>query len=203
MIGPAVFNECTSLKSITVDEDNTAYKSINDALYSIDGKLLLGYASGKADSIFAVPDGVERIGNKAFSHAKHLERVILPDSVEEIGKSAFYFCENLKEINLTDNIGVIAYEAFAFCKKLVSMNISDKVTRIEDRTFYSCENLETITIGSGITHFGDYALDGCYKLTTVDYNGTVEQWCAINKGYGFDRDMKNCTIYCTDGEISE
>ena len=202
-IGTVAFNMCTSLSNITVDSANTAYMSINGDLYSIDGKILLQYAIGKTDTTFVLADGVERIADQAFAYAEYLEIVVLPDCIEEIGKSAFYFCENLREVNLPDNISVIAYEAFAFCRSLVSVNISDKVTNIYDRTFYCCESLETITFGNGITDIGDYVLDGCYNITTVNYNGTMEQWNAINKGYAFERDLRNCTVYCTDGEISE
>ena len=51
--------------------------------------ILLAYPAEKTGSVYRVPDGIERIGIRAFDDAKYLKKIILPDSVKEIGDYAF------------------------------------------------------------------------------------------------------------------
>ena len=51
--------------------------------------ILLVYPAEKTGSVYRVPDGIERIGDRAFDDVKYLKKIILPDSVKEIGNYAF------------------------------------------------------------------------------------------------------------------
>ena len=51
--------------------------------------ILLAYPAEKTGSVYRVPDGIERIGDRAFDDTKYLKKIILPDSVTEIGDYAF------------------------------------------------------------------------------------------------------------------
>lgn len=51
---------------IEVSKDNATYKSIDGCLYTKDGKILLVYATGKADQTFTLPKDVEIINYGAF-----------------------------------------------------------------------------------------------------------------------------------------
>ena len=101
-INDGAFSDCRSLKSITVDEDNTVYKSINGNLYTEDGKTLIRYAVGKTDTSFTIPDSVTNIGLGAFNNCGSLEFVVIPDSVTSIGNSAFYGCDGLTSVTFKD-----------------------------------------------------------------------------------------------------
>jgi len=48
-----------------------------------------------------------------------------------------------------------------------------------------------------------YAFDSCANLNTITFDGTVEQWDAIEKDSYWDTFTSNYTIYCTDGTISK
>ena len=98
-IGTGAFGNC-KLESITVDEKNTEYKSVDGNLYSKDGKTLIQYATGKKQARFTIPDGVMTIGAWAFSRCESLKEIVIPKSVTTIEDTAFYNCENLK-IRLT------------------------------------------------------------------------------------------------------
>ena len=92
------FTYCNSLINITVGENNTAYKSIDGNLYSKSGKSLIQYATGKTDTEFAIPDGVDYICSYAFSGCKSLKSVIIPDSVTNISFNAFWHFDSLTDI---------------------------------------------------------------------------------------------------------
>ena len=108
---------CTSLTSFYVDEENTAFKTIDGNVYTIDGKTLVAYALAKPETEFIVPDGVEVIDRTAFGASTTLQSIILPKSLTAIGQSAFYGNENLKSIIIP--IGVTEMEgAFYGCTDL-------------------------------------------------------------------------------------
>lgn len=74
-------------------------KCVDNVIFSRDGKTLMSYAQYDERQEYAVPEGTEAIGTRAFSHCHNLERVYIPGSVKSIG-NAFYGCDNLKEIVL-------------------------------------------------------------------------------------------------------
>ena len=98
------FRDCKSLTSITVDKNNTAYKSIDGNLYSKDGKTLIRYAMGKKESSFTVPDSVTLIGNNAFEDCTDLTNLTIGNGVTSIGDFAFNNCSSLTSINIPDSV---------------------------------------------------------------------------------------------------
>ena len=77
------------IKQITVDAGNTAFKSVDDVLYSKDGKTLIRYPSQKEDKSFTIPDTVEVISREAFNYTRNLSSVTIPSSVTKIEHFAF------------------------------------------------------------------------------------------------------------------
>ena len=87
-IGNGAFMNCSSLTAISVDENNTTFRSENGAILSKDGTTLLLVPSGLSES-FTIPDGVSRIESYAFWYCENLTAITLPVSVVSIGYDAF------------------------------------------------------------------------------------------------------------------
>lgn len=83
------------ITDINVSEDNKYFKSIDGNLYSKDGKTLIRYAPGKANTSFTVPNGVTSIGSYAFDSCSNLTSLMLPLSIEHIDNHVFDTCNNL------------------------------------------------------------------------------------------------------------
>ena len=83
----------TTVKTLTVSEGNTAFKAEDSVLYSIDGKTLVYYLSGKADKSFTVPDSVEKID--ATISNRYLNELTIGANVKEIAAGAFKSCSGL------------------------------------------------------------------------------------------------------------
>ena len=204
-----VFIGCTGLKSITVDERNTAYKSIDGNLYALDGELLLKYAIGKASTSFTIPsdvkfissyafagctslksivipDSVKSIGNGAFNDCTGLTSIVIPDSITSIDSTTFFGCTGLKSIVIPDSVTSIGYSAFASCTGLTSIVIPDSVTSIDSTTFWRCTGLTSIVIPDSVTSIDDSAFWECTKLKDVYYSGTEAEWREIFIGTGND-----------------
>ena len=118
-IGDRAFSSCSSLQTINVDSDNTAYKSDNGILFDKDGKTIVCYPAGKGS--YTIPDGVTTIGKYAFEGYSNLETIVL-EKVQNINNYAFYG------------------------SGLTSITVPSSVTSIGDKAFYNCPSLFQITI---------------------------------------------------------
>ena len=189
-IGDYTFYGCSSLTSVTIPESVT---SIGNSAFSGCSNL----------TSVTIPESVTSIGNSAFSGCSNLTSVTIPDSVTSIGQSAFKGCSSLTSITIPDSVTSIGDSAFRGCSSLTSITIPDGVTSIGYMAFEGCSNLTSVTIPDSVTTIGDYAFYNCYKLSNITFNGTKEQWYAIEKKSSWDEYSNNFTIHCTDGDIAE
>ena len=119
----------------------------------------------------------------------------VPEGVKAIDKKAFHACQLLTEVKLPESLTVIEDSAFDLCTSLTAVTIPDGVERIGDDAFWYCQKLRTVTIGKGVKEIGIAAFAGDYRITDVYYNGTQEQWDAIDISYSND-DLLNATRHC-------
>lgn len=74
-------------------------------LYDKSGTTLISYNEDNLLDRFEVPNGVTRIGDKAFIENERIKEVIFSDSVIRIGNRAFYGCKNLQKVKLGKGLG--------------------------------------------------------------------------------------------------
>ena len=93
-----------------VSPENEMIKSVNGAVYSINGITLFAVPYDTAGR-FTVPDGVQYIDELAF-FGTDVTEVRLPEGLKEIRAGAFNKCEELTYVNFPDSIECIAQSAF-------------------------------------------------------------------------------------------
>lgn len=140
------------LTSVTVDENNPYFSSDEYGLYNKDKTEYLQYFYGREETEFTVPDGVKKIGMRAFE-AANLVAVTLPEGLEEIGTSAFFNCVDLKSINLPESLKVIGNASFSSCRSLEAIEIGPNVTTINNNSFNGTSSLANITVSSDNTAY--------------------------------------------------
>ena len=108
------------MERFTVSPGNTVYSSLGGVLFSKDGKTLICYPSG-AETVdtYTVPDGVEIIGENAFTVNADADKIILPDTVREIRADAIQDW-NLQEITIPASVTVIGENALPFDAHFIS-----------------------------------------------------------------------------------
>lgn len=89
--------------------------------YSSDGATFL--RCPKHTVKYTIPEGVEKIGDNAFSECKILDSVIIPKTITEIGVGAFSGCEHLTRLLLPDSVVSIGKNAFYGCLALKEIYI--------------------------------------------------------------------------------
>ncbi len=217
-IGNNAFYGCTSLKEIVFkgtveqwqaiqgsdkvmipciqcDDGYLGIKDIPECL-KMNGTQVTGY-TGEVPAALVIPDGVTSIGWGAFRGCTSLETVNIPASVSYISNYAFDSCTSLTSVEIPDSVTSIGECAFELCTSLTGVTIPANMTSIGRAAFWGCESLANVTIPNSVTSIGDNAFYRCDVLKEIRFNGTVEQWKAIQ---GSDKVMIPC-IQCDDGYL--
>ena len=148
------------------------FKSVDNVLFTYDGKRLIQYPAGSTATSYTIPNSVTTIGNYAFEWCIKLTSVTIPNTVTSIGTCAF-----------------------SDCTRLTTMSIPSSVTYIGDNAFYFCENLATVTLNSN-PYIGYYAfvIDDHGAIPAVTMNLTANAaggayWMTFyNDYYSFEAD---------------
>jgi hypothetical protein len=172
-IGTRAFYNCSSLKSVTIQE---GVKSIGDQAFSGCSSL----------TTITIPESVTSIGDYTFSGCKSLKSLTLPTSVTSIGDGAFYNCSSLTDITIPASVKSIGEGVFnsTWLKRLIvlSKHISipeysnviygdsiinglvvkgNKVVGVVD------SHIISVTIPKGITSIGDNVFEDCYSIKFI------------------------------------
>ena len=121
-----------------------------------------------------IEEGVESIGDAAFSGFSNIKSITIPDSVTSIGGSAFSGCSSLESITIPKSVISIGSNAFFDCISLKSITVPENVTVIPSRMMDNCKNLETVIIKGNITSIGGDAFSQCYNLKSINLPASLE-----------------------------
>ena len=154
------FAMATSLKTITVDENNAKYASKDGVLYGKDEKgvlvtiLYCPIVNTPAEGKFVVSETVTRIETGAFAYNRGIEKIEFDNPAEDFafGNKVFASCEGLKEISLPKGMTVIGESMFEGCTTLEKVFIPNTVVSIQKAAFRMCGSLKTVEFEQGGTN---------------------------------------------------
>jgi hypothetical protein len=83
-----------------------------------------------------------------------------------------------------------------------SYTIKENTRLIANYAFAYCSSLTSITIPNSVTIIRDYAFWGCSSLISIEFQGTMDQWNAINKGSDWNGEVPATYVQCSDGQVA-
>jgi uncharacterized repeat protein (TIGR02543 family) len=112
-IGKYAFDQAFKLTSFTVDPDNQSYSSsLDGVLFNQVGTLLIKYPVGNPAASYAIPSGVQIIGEDSFKSAPNLTSVIFPTGISSIESEAFSCASYLTSFVFRGDAPTVANFAF-------------------------------------------------------------------------------------------
>lgn len=161
-IDVTAFNECYMLETITVENGNSKFSSVDGVLFNKEQTWLYKYPMGREDTVYYAPSSTDVIGPYAFSYAMYLEEIYLPD-----------------DITMQYGVGKICESAFEGCLALTTIELGYIANYFEARCFANCWSLESIEFkAETIWGIGESAFENCLLLSEVIFN------CDSVKGIG-------------------
>lgn len=175
-IGDYAFNECKSLKNLTVnpttDIGNHTFRYCS-SLETIDFPLLSGsigascFSECTALKKVNIPN-VTKLGDSSFSNCTSLETIDFPLATLN-GGYVFCNCINLKSCKLPE-VTALTTKTFAYCKRLTMLEFPKVKWLRESYIFQNCTSLNKLVLGeeSGVAQL---AVTNAFENTPIA-NGT-------------------------------
>lgn len=195
------FWSCSNLSVLKVAENNPAYKSVGNIIYTKDGQTLVLAAKNITEA--TIPANVVTIGIYAFLTCEKLQKVTFEQGtvLETIEDYAFYGCKELTEITLPSTLRTLGEQVFDSCFELKSITLPEGIKTIPTCTFLNCKALAEVSLPSTLESIGNLAFYNM-GLSIVKYNGTKDGWKNIQKGNSNDA-LDNAALICLGSEPKE
>lgn len=83
------FESCEKLTALKLSPDHPVLAVIDGVLFDRTEQKLIWYSQAKKESSYEIPQGIQKIGDYAFSSCGSLTSITIPDSVTVLGECAF------------------------------------------------------------------------------------------------------------------
>ncbi len=185
-IGGSAFDQCMNLTGIFVDAANTVYSSLGGVVFNNDGSELICCPEGMQGA-YAIPHGVDRIGDYAFSDCGRLTSIEIPDCVTRVGEQAFLSCSGLTSVIVGKGVAVLDGRAFDYCGALMSIDVDadNGVYSSWNGMLFNKDGITLIRcpagiggvcmIPEGVTRIENGAFESCISLDSVYIPGSVAE----------------------------
>ncbi len=177
------FEECTSLKSITLDEENQTYTMEGNFIYEMkDGKKhIVLCVGGDEDGVLRIPEDVDSFYWGAFVTCKNVDTVYMHaglDNVPEVESAKYYvvaednpyFCSIYGVVYSKDKTELVYYPQ---SKEDKEFTVPSFVEKISDYAFYEVKYLEKVIMSEGVTHIGEGAFSYS-KIKSIELPKSLE-----------------------------
>lgn len=110
----------------------------------------------------------------------------------------YYFL--LNSVNLP-NATIIGENTFRSCQSLINVSMPN-VKGIGKYAFNGCDSIANITLPSSLVCIDKYAFADCTSLETIVFDGTIEQWSAVQRNDYWNDKVPATHVQCTDGTVA-
>ena len=183
------------------------------------------YENGEIKKL-VVSEGITEIGNSLFDHCRNIAAVSFPNTLTRIGKRAFfaYADGELAALEFPSSVTTIGDEAFSdqgMTSVTLPKTLGTDLFRSADNLqsvrvecaeipafcFVSCGKLSQMTLSKNVKKIGANIINYCTQLKTITYEGSLEEWKAVEKYANWDGNSGSTNpgyldnIVCIDGTM--
>ena len=186
------------------------------------------YENGEIKKL-VVSEGITEIGNSLFDHCRNIAALSFPNTLTRIGKRAFfaYADGELAALEFPSSVTTIGDEAFSD-QGMTSVTLPKTLTTLGTYLFRSADNLQSVrvecaeipafcfvscgklsqmTLSKNVKKIGANIINYCTQLKTITYEGSLEEWKAVEKYANWDGNSGSTNpgyldnIVCIDGTM--
>ena len=203
------FVYCGNIQKIEVAEGNTVYCTINNMLVLRESKYVIRAC---ADSVIPSDGSILGLCDGAFTGCA-VKNVYIPACIKFVGPNSFDDCTQIESITVEE--GNEHYYGAGNClmerdasgettliKGCDNSYVAEGVDIIRHEAFKDCD-FKSITIASTVKEISSFAFQDCTQLTEIIFEGTVEEWNAVEKGDGWDINTGEYVVRCVDGIVEK
>ena len=159
-IGDWALTNNKSMQEFVVSPENEYFTAVDGVLFTKDKKTLVCYPTAKNINIdrygqttdtttYVIPEGTEKIANRAFYRCGYLTQVTFPSTLKQIGEMSFHRCEKMGNVNFPEGFLSIGKDAFTYCYGLTDITFPATLKKIDTYAFSFCENVKHIKFIGG------------------------------------------------------
>ena len=139
-IATIVAGDYSELRKVTIPGN----VEINGLSYQVKEIAANAFANCSQIDTILFENGIEKIGNVAFSWCNNTEFGTLPSSLKTIGDQSFWNCNSFKNLNLPEGLESIGSYAFGACHNLQKVVLPSTLTSLGQMVFQSSDKLSTV-----------------------------------------------------------
>lgn len=138
-------------------------------------QLFENYGTEKYLKEITIPEGYDRLAEKAFYNNAKITTFNLPSSLKLIGESAFENCGALTSITLNEGLENIGKRAFVGTN-LTGITFPSTLRIINDAAFAGLTNIKELKFNAGLKYIGNsaFALTSAMTVKTIEIPASVK-----------------------------
>ena len=183
-----------NLTSITVEDGNEFYKSVDGVLYDKNMTKIVGFPAKKGGT-YTIPATITTVKSGSFPNNVSIDELIVPATVTKIENSAFGSYPQIKKLIIEDSnseltLGTGSTSTWFDDGKGNSFDIYPMFYNTLNELYwgrplkysssysspFANSYLNKVTFGSEVTSIPKYTFYNCWSLNTVDVKGGLAQW---------------------------
>ena len=166
------------------------------------------YAINFTTSVMSTP--LTGASENVYVNGVLMTDLIIDESITSISANKFYgFATSGGKLMFNSHITFddIGVGAFSYMKGIETIIFNDAMTYLPEGAFSGCLGLTEVVIPKNITTIESGVFAGCEDLITIRYEGTVDEWNAMNisetwcHSYRGTKLIPATDVICSDGTV--
>jgi len=199
------FYDMPKLATITIGAGNTYHELVNGVLIR-NVNTLVHMPNNNTITSWVMPNTVTNCYDAFAEGHQYIESFTTNEDISWLSNYGFKDATALETVVLGGDINTLGYSLFQGCTSLTTVtfnpaNPGNTYLDLRDSIFKGCTSLASITLPARTSYIGADLFKGCTSLATLGFEGTKDEWTAIEKGENWKDGIIATQVNCSDGAL--